>query len=285
MSEPADVVVIPAHNRRATTLAALAALQADGVFAWAAVLVVDDGSTDGTGAAVAAAFPAAAILRGDGTWWWGGAIRRGQDWALARGAARVVWLNDDCRPPPGALRALRDAVAADDAVRWIDARTSSGWSYGGHRRTAWSVRRCTAAEEASGAVDTFSGNCVCLPRAWLERIGPVDDASFPHGLADLDYGLRLRAAGAPLRPLVGFVCASAEPPPAARERWRTSPRPMRAIWADFSSPRSFLHFPAWRRFALRHWGPLWGWVVFAAPYARWLAIAALRLIVPPRRGR
>jgi hypothetical protein len=59
---------------------------------------------------------------------------------------------------------------------------------------------------------------------------------------------------------------------------------MRAIWADFSSPRSYLYFPAWRRFALRHWGPVWGWIVFAAPYARWLAIAAFRLVVPPRAG-
>jgi hypothetical protein len=55
---------------------------------------------------------------------------------------------------------------------------------------------------------------------------------------------------------------------------------MRAVWSDFSTPKSFLYFPAWRKFALRHWGPLWGWVVFGLPYFRWLLIAGLRTMAP-----
>ena len=66
----------------------------------------------------------------------------------------------------------------------------------------------------------------------------------------------------------------------AAERWLTSSRSMRAIWRDFSSPKSFLYFPAWRRFALRHWGPVWGWAVFVLPYARWAAISVLRTAAP-----
>jgi hypothetical protein len=31
---------------------------------------------------------------------------------------------------------------------------------------------------------------------------------------------------------------------------------------------------------LRHWGPIWGWCVFAAPYARWACIAAIRGTFP-----
>jgi hypothetical protein len=58
---------------------------------------------------------------------------------------------------------------------------------------------------------------------------------------------------------------------------------MRDIWRDFHSPRSFLHFPAWRRFALRHWGPLWGWGVFVAPYVRWGLIAIARALGLRRR--
>ena len=273
---PSDVIVIPAHNRRATTLAALRALAADGVPAWAAVLVVDDGSTDGTSAAVVQEFPAVQMLHGDGTWWWCGAIRRGMERALAQGAERVFWLNDDCRPPPGGLRALRDLAQREACVAWIDARAPGGWSYGAHCKTLWRLRRCTPAEEAHGQIDTFSGNCVCLPRVWIDRTGLPHDQLFPHGIGDLDYGLRLHAAGAPLRALPGVVAENADPAPSSAESWLASARPMRDIWRDFSSPRSFFHFPAWRRFALRHWGPVWGWVVFAAPYARWAAIACVR---------
>lgn len=275
-----DVVIIPVHDRRITTLACLRGLSADGVLSWAIVLVVDDGSSDGTGEAVRAEFPEVAQLRGDGTWWWCSAIRRGMEWALERGAKRIFWLNDDCRPPPGGMLALRECVQRETGVAWLEAQAPGGWSYGGHHKTAWRIRRCTPAEEARDEIDTFSGNCVCLPRAWIERVGLPHDHFFPHGIGDLDYGLRLRAAGASLRAVPGVVAVNNDPSRPAWESWLTSARPMRAIWRDFSSPRSYFYFPAWRRFALRHWGPLWGWVVFAAPYARWTTIALGRAVAP-----
>jgi len=282
MADPtfSDVIVIPVHNRRETTLRTLRALADDGVFGWAAVLVVDDGSTDGTAGAGRAEFPAVHWLQGDGTWWWAGAIRRGMEWALASGAARIFWLNDDCIPPRGGLARLRDFVARENTASWIDAQTSAGRIYGAHRKTLMRVRRCTPEEERSGKVDTFSGNCVCLPRQWVERVGLPDDRSFPHGLADFDYGLRLRTAGAVLRPLPDAVAVNAEPAADASASWLRGTRPMRSIWRDFSSPRSFFYFPAWRKFALRHWGPVWGWAVFLAPYKRWVLIAAVRTVVP-----
>lgn len=276
----ADVIIIPVRNRCAITLGCLRTLAADGVLDWATVLVMDDGSTDGTGEAIRRDFPLVELQRGDGTWWWAGAIRRGMAWALQNGAERIYWLNDDCRPPAGGMAALRDQVTAGGGVAWIDAQAAGGWTYGAHRKTLGRIRRCTPAEEARDEIDTFSGNCVALPRAWIERVGLPDAAAFPHGLADLDYGLRLKQAGARLRPLQGYVAENAEPPARSAERWLTSPRDMRAIWREFSSPRSFLYFPAWRRFALRHWGPLWGWLVFAKPYVEWCLIALVRRIAP-----
>ena len=277
----ADVIVMPVHNRRPITLQTLQLLAAQGVLDWATLLVVDDGSTDGTAEAIGREFPNVRLFRGDGTWWWGGATRRGMEWALDRGAARIFWLNDDCRPPPGALAALRDAATAECAVVWLAAHAESGWSYGGHRKTLWTIRRCTLAEERAGSHETFSGNCVCLPRPQVERVGLPNDSAFPHGFADLDYGLRLHAAGAPLRCLPGYIAAAGEPSLAASERWLTSPRSMREIARDFTSPRSFLYPPAWRRFTRAHWGLIWGAIVFALPYVRWLVIALLRTLAPP----
>ena len=281
-TQHADFILVPVHNRREITLGLLRALAADGVFDWATVVVLEDGSTDGTAAAIQDGFPMAEVLHGDGHWWWAGAIRRGMEWALARHAERIVWLNDDCRPPPGALRALCQLVRRENCVAWIDARTPTGWTYGAHRKTARRIRRCTPEEERAGIIDTFSGNCVALPRTWIERVGLPDDVAFPHGLADLDYGLRLKKAGARLCALPGCTAESAEPAASATESWLASTRPMRSIWRDFSSPKSFFFFPAWRRFCLRHWGPLWGLVLFAEPYFRWLAIASLRAIAPGR---
>lgn len=280
MPESSDLILIPTHNRRDISLAALGRLAADRVLDWATVIVIDDGSKDGTAEDVRERYPTVDLLRGDGTWWWGGAIRRGMEAALARAPERIWWLNDDCMPPAGALAALRDFVAREGCVAWITARAPSGWDYGAQRKTAWRIRRCTRVEEAAGEIDTFSGNCVCLPAPWVRRVGLPDDRSFPHGLADFDYGLRLRAAGANLRPLPNRVAQSNEPAAAAAESWLASARPMRDIWRDFRSPRSFLYFPAWRRFALKYWGPVWGWAVFSAPYVRWSLIAAAKTVAP-----
>lgn len=281
MSEPiTDVVLIPVHDRREVTLAVLRALATDGVLGWSTVLVIDDGSNDGTAEAIRAEFPTVSLLRGDGSWWWCGAIRRGMEWSLARGAQRLFWLNDDCRPPPGGLAAMRDCVERERCVTWIDASAPGGWSYGAHRKTWWRIRRCSTDEERHHAIDTFSGNCVCLPRSWIEQVGLPHDGLFPHGIGDLDYGLRLKAAGAVLQPMPGLRAENLDPNAAAAESWLASDRPMRAIWRDFHSPRSFLYFPAWRAFALRHWGPVWGWVVFAAPYVRWAAITVARILMP-----
>ncbi len=275
-----DIILIPAHNRRETTLGVLRALASDEVFAWATVLVIDDGSSDGTAGAIGREFPMVRQLHGTGSWWWCGAIRRGMEWALAHGAQRIFWLNDDCRPGPGDLLALRDFVQNENCVAWITAMAPGGWNYGGHRRTRWRVRRCTPEEEQRGKIETFSGNCVGLPRAWIERAGLPHDHLFPHGLGDLDYGLRLSGAGARLSPLSGAVAQNLDPNSAAAESWLGSQRTMREIWRDFYSPRSFLYFPAWRRFAVRHWGPVWGRVVYAVPYVRWALIALVRTIAP-----
>src|SRR6266511_1183816 len=85
---PRVAAVMAAYNRRELTLACLRSLRAQpapGVTLDAFVL--DDASTDGTGQAIAAEFPEAALLRGTGRLYWNGGMR------TAFGAAIA---GDDC---------------------------------------------------------------------------------------------------------------------------------------------------------------------------------------------
>jgi len=76
MLKPRVFIIIPVHNRREVTLACLANLQQTGDLANFQVVVVDDGSTDGTAEAVRSSYPevkclAMAICGGQGRSLWG----------------------------------------------------------------------------------------------------------------------------------------------------------------------------------------------------------------------
>ena len=91
-------VVVPAHNRRELTLACAEAIEAQS-YTPKTVIVVDDGSTDGTAAALAATFQSVVVLHGNGNLWWTGAVNKGIEWVLARCANSdfVLTLNYDTR--------------------------------------------------------------------------------------------------------------------------------------------------------------------------------------------
>lgn len=105
-------VIIPARNeaRRidATIAAVLTEIERAG--AEGEVVVVDDGSTDDTGAVASRAGVRVVRLEGSGNP--GAARNRG---AAAAGGEVLVFLDADCVPAPGWLRALLDAHAAGEA--------------------------------------------------------------------------------------------------------------------------------------------------------------------------
>ncbi|HEY4372685.1 MAG TPA: glycosyltransferase [Burkholderiales bacterium] len=73
--EPTVHVVLPVHNRKVITLGFVRCLLAQ-TYAHHRLLLVDDGSTDGTAQAVRELLPTTAVLHGAGDWWWAGALQQ-----------------------------------------------------------------------------------------------------------------------------------------------------------------------------------------------------------------
>jgi GT2 family glycosyltransferase len=188
------VIIIPAHNRRATTLACLRHLGTTGDLGRFAVIVVDDGSTDGTSEAVRTEFPMVEILHGDGNLWWTGAIALGMQRAFESGAEAVCWLNDDCLPAPGTLETLFDGAGA--APGQIVAPACFNADTGEPVPNAFSGRnRVSVNAGKKRPADGLSGFCVVLPRAVWTRIGLPDARRFPHYYGDNAYTLTAARAG------------------------------------------------------------------------------------------
>ena len=273
-------IIIPVHNRRETTLRCLARLADDGLLDLACVVVVDDGSTDGTAAAIARAFPAVKILPGNGNLWWTGAIALGMQTAMDLGAKVLVWLNDDCRPAPGALALIAAEAAATGGIALAQAHTPTGYVLGGVVRRGWRFLPVRCEPGANMGCDSFAGNCVAIARPVVERIGLPDACRLPHSLADRDYGLRATAAGFSCRIIGAAGCENDDNFGPQMRSWLLGGVPLGTLWRAVLSRRSLQHPPTAWAFHVRHFGPLVGPALFAAPYARLLAISLLRLLIP-----
>lgn len=272
-------IVIPVHNRRETTLRCLDNLSRLGVLEWAGVIVVDSGSTDGTPDAVSERYPQVEVLRESPDLWWTGCTEKGMRRAVAEGAECVVWLNDDCRPRPGAIRALVDFALHHVCIATAQSVTNSGHRYGGHRKTALGLKAVVCEDDASLDCDCCNGNCVAIPVQVVRAIGFPDAQAMPHSRADSDYGLRATREGFRCRIIGKAMCDNDENLASDRQSWLLSDVDVRKVSRGFSQVGNAYYLPAFFRLCVRHWRA-WGLVLFFGPYARFLCIVVIRAIVP-----
>ena len=186
-------VIIPVHNRREVTLRCLERLHESRLPADFEIIVVDDGSTDGTSEAVAAAFPKVIIERGDGDLFWTGGIVLGMQRALAEGAAFLFWLNDDCLPEADALPHILEHM--ENHPRTICG--ASCFTKGGTVivETGFLQRHRVIADGSVTEVDGLSGYCVGMPATVCAEIGFPDARRLPHYGADGIYTLMAKRIG------------------------------------------------------------------------------------------
>ena len=99
--------VVAIHDRKAYTEQFLQALKKQTITDTHLVLV-DDGSTDGSAEMAKQYYPQATIVRGPGDWWWTRSMQKGVEAILpmAKPGDYVLCANNDQIPEPTALAAL-----------------------------------------------------------------------------------------------------------------------------------------------------------------------------------
>ncbi|KAB8330893.1 glycosyltransferase family 2 protein [Scytonema tolypothrichoides VB-61278] len=189
-------IIIPVHNRKQTTLACLEHLQKCGDLQKYYVVVVNDGSTDGTPEAIHTLYPEVIVLPGNGDLWWTGAMAKGMEYAYEQGAEYFIWLNDDCLPDQGTLPQLveflkkhPDSIAAPTC--YVPQDNALIKVHNG----AQGKRGCVANPGEVLEVNSMSGWCVGIPTSVFEKIGSPDAKKFPHYSGDDMYVFRATCSG------------------------------------------------------------------------------------------
>ncbi len=202
MELPTVAVVIPTWNRRDDLLACLASVEAMG-YPRLHVIVVDNGSTDGTAEAVRARFPAVEVIRSETNRGFAAGSNLGLQRALQREADYVLLLNNDVVVAPDTLARLVEVAEAHPEVGLLG---PSVWYHDAPQRLWSAGYRCrpvTLSEQPPRGdprgtepyfVDTLYGCALLIRREVLETVGLLDGRFFMY-YEDKDFCQRMRAAG------------------------------------------------------------------------------------------
>lgn len=280
-SESKCFIIIPVHNRKQTTLLCLKTLKEQNVFSMCSVVVVDDGSTDGTQDEISALFPEVVVLRGDGNLWWTGAIKKGMQYAYENHASHFIWLNDDTLPSPKSISLLMEiCFRSCDSIVSAQCYQSSDFNlptYGGQVKRGLSVNLIFVPPGRRFRCDCLSGNLVCMPCSVIDKVGYPPVEELPHCLADIVYTWRARKSGYVLE-VLGDATAVCEFNP-LEAGWLTSPIPMFERWKMIRSIKSNINPPFYWKYCREFYG-LMAFIPFLKVYFNLIIITLLHVLLP-----
>lgn len=172
------------------------------------VIVIDDGSNDGTEEWIKSESPQTIILKGNGNLWWSGGINEGTRYAIdILNADYLLWWNNDITPAPDYFNNLEKILTTNPpdvagSKIYYAHDPQLVWSMGGIFDTRSGRKFMTGMNQKDSAVfdqihkaDWLPGMGTVLHRSVIEKIGMLDDKTFPQYHGDSDFTFRAKLAG------------------------------------------------------------------------------------------
>jgi GT2 family glycosyltransferase len=254
MKEVKIEIVTPVHNRRDLTLRFLKSLaRIDRTNLETHVIVVDDGSTDGTADAIRAEFPEVEIIAGDGDLWYTAGTNLGLEAALKHDPDYILAVNNDSVFDKNFLtfmvecaekysRSILGALLLDWTTPHKVFQVSPKWDFwrGGFRH--WQKQTVWTLPKKPWEVELIVGNCVLYPAQAVREAGLMDAKRLPH-FGDAEYTPRLRKKGWRLliEPRARVFCQPNTPPKSLRKM--SFAEIFKAFFTEPMNPHSL-----WRRY-------------------------------------
>jgi GT2 family glycosyltransferase len=173
------------------------------------VVVVDDGSTDGTSQWITDHFPNVHLLNGNGNLWWSGGINKAIEYGLNHiHTDYFIWWNNDILPATNYFDAVKTLLKTHPTDTIIGSKIFLAqlpdvvWSMGG----LFDPKTGQKSMVGSNQKDSHSLNNQ-IPCDWLtgmgtithntvyRNIGLLDERNFPQYHGDSDFTFRAKKAG------------------------------------------------------------------------------------------
>jgi len=173
------------------------------------VVIVDDGSTDGTYEWIKNNYPQVHLLKGKGNLWWSGGINMAVRYAIDQlECDYIVWWNNDILAKADYFSVLITLLKHDDINTIIGSKIyhahlkNTIWSMGGLFDPKSGRKSMIGSAETDSLMYEEITECDWLPgmgtithKSVYERIGMLDAENFPQYHGDSDFTFRAKKVG------------------------------------------------------------------------------------------
>lgn len=173
------------------------------------IVVIDDGSTDGTSDWIIQRYPELTLLKGDGNLWWSGGINLGARYVREnRNSDYLLLWNNDILPDPEyfsnldeLIHGIREDMIIGSKIFCLDPPDQI-WAFGAVFNPRNGKKYMIGFEQPDGEefdsvreVDWLPGMGTIVPVKAIERTGYWDAENFPQYHGDSDFTYRAKTMG------------------------------------------------------------------------------------------
>lgn len=194
---PTVFILLPVHNRRAITEKFIDSLLAQSFSRYHLVLI-DDGSTDGTDVMVRSKVRDLTVIRGRGDWWWAGSLQQGVNWlkqSCVEDRDIVVFMNDDVAFGKDFLK-IAVSLLEKQAGMWLPQVFNEKTEQPEESGVEADLKKLTFRPAASpDAINCLPTRGLFMRMSDLRIVGDFYPSLLPHYLSDYEFTIRASRMG------------------------------------------------------------------------------------------
>jgi GT2 family glycosyltransferase len=253
------------------------------------IVVVDDGSTDGSSEWISKYYPQVHILKGDGNLWWTGSINKGVKYAtdILKTDYAILWNDDtvcdsnyfieldkiykECKDHQNSILASK--------VFWIN-EASTLFNFGCYYSFTTGKKKVIGLNEKDSEqfnkitpIDWSGGMGTVIPSSILKELNYFDSNNFPQYHADIDFFLRASKRGyrAYVIPTLKIYNNRDSTGISKTQNLKDLKNLFFSVRSNYNIRHNFI-------FNYRHANTIISWILFSSRYTR-LILQSLRTIV------